>query len=500
MENRSLWQATSKPLGLARLEGDLDADVVVVGGGITGITTAMQLSKAGLSVVVLEAREVGGGTTGNSTGNLYALVGNGLAQVAKKWGVETMKAVAQTRAAAVDFIEATAREHGIQCAFQRCHFHIFAPGAHDATRSELEAECDMAIAAGLPAHMAESAALPFHTGHALVVNNQANFHPLEYTRGLARAIAGDGCRIFERSDVIEMDYKRGAVVTAGGRVNAKTIVMATHTPKGFDLVQTELGPYREYALAATLRSGVYPHGIYWSQEKDRHSIRALKHGGREWLIVLGYHHKTGQQDDAEGCYEKLEDYARANFDIESIDHRWSAQGYYPADGLPLIGPSGTHKGLYVASGFRADGLVWGTVAAHVLAVEILGKPKGFTNLFKATRVKPAKAAKDFLKENLNVAAEYVKDYASLAKVKHIEEVPLGEGRVVEVNGKRCALYRDADGAASAVSPICTHLKCIVHWNNAEKSWDCPCHGSRFATDGRVIEGPAVKPLERIALD
>lgn len=499
MLHQSIWQATSEALDLPSFSGDSSADVVVVGGGITGITTAMLLADAGLTVIVLEAREVGGGTTGNSTGNLYAVVGNGLAAIAQKWGADTMKAVARSRASALDFVEETVAKHGIDCGFQRCQFHQYAPGLEDATRRQLERECETAIVAGLSARMVDEVPVPFHTGHAIVIDNQASFHPLNYVRGLARRIAWDSCRIFERSEVLEMDYDHGAVRTAAGRVAAKAIVMATHTPKGFDLVQTELGPYREYAIAATLRTGAYPQGIYWSEEPERHSIRSLRHGDREWLIVVGYRHKTGQEADAEGCYRKLEDYTRSNFDIESIDHRWSAQGYYPVDGLPLIGQSGTHKNLYIATGFRADGLTYGTVAARILAGEILGKADPFADLYKASRVRPVKAAKDFLKENFNVAAEYVKDYASMTKVKSADEVPAGEGRIVEVDGKRCALYRDESGTVTCVSPICPHLKCIVHWNNAEKSWDCPCHGSRFAVDGSVIEGPAPKPLERIAL-
>ncbi|HET9652250.1 MAG TPA: FAD-dependent oxidoreductase [Usitatibacter sp.] len=499
MLHQSIWQATSQPLALPLFSGEAAADVVVVGGGITGLTTAMLLAEAGRSVVVLEAHEIGSGTTGRSTGNLYGLVGNGLATVAQKWGNDTMKAVVRSRAAAVDFIERTVANHGIDCDFRRCAFHLYAPGLEDATRRQVERECEAAVMAGLCAHMAEEIPLPFHTGHGMVVEDQANFHPLNYVRSLARAIASDTCRIFEHSEVLEMDYDHGTVKTAQGQVTAKAVVVATHTPKGFDFVQTELGPYREYAIAATLRTGAYPDGIFWSQSANRHSIRSLRHGEREWLIVLGHKHKTGQEKDAELCFQELEDFARASFDVESIDNRWSAQGYYPADGLPLIGRSGTHDNLLIATGFLADGLAYGTVAARILAGEILGAPDAYADIYKASRVRPVKAAKDFLKENLNVAAEYVKDYASMAKLKNIEEVPPGEGRIVEIDGKRCALYRAENDTAVCVSPICTHLKCMVHWNNAEKSWDCPCHGSRFAIDGSVIEGPAARPLERIAL-
>ncbi|HET9576643.1 MAG TPA: FAD-dependent oxidoreductase [Usitatibacter sp.] len=500
MLHESIWQATSKPAALPLFGGEAEVDVVVIGGGITGITTAMLLAEAGRSVIVLEARQVGTGTTGRSTGNLYAVVGNGLATIAQKWGDDRMKEVVRSRASAVDFVEQTVTRHRIDCDFRRCTFHLYAPGLEDATRRQIERECDAAAMAGLPAHMVEEVPLPFHTGHAMVIEHQANFHPLAYVRGLVRAIASDGCRIFEHSEAGEIDYDHGIVKTARGQVAAKAIVMATHTPKGFDLVQTELGPYREYAIAATLRTGAYPDGIFWSEEPARHSIRSLRRDGREWLIVLGHKHKTGQEKDATACFEALEDFARANFDIESIDCRWSAQGYYPADGLPLIGRSATHDKLYIATGFLADGLTYGTVAARILAGEILGRPEPGADLYKANRVRPMKAAKDFLKENLNVAAEYVKDYASMAKVKGLEEVPVGEGRIVEIDGKRCALYRAESDTAVCVSPVCTHLKCMVHWNNAEKSWDCPCHGSRFAIDGSVIEGPAARPLERIALD
>ncbi len=497
MSLASIWEATAPASAFPSLQRDLQVDVAIVGAGVTGLTAARRLAAAGKSVAVLEARRVGEGTTGNSTGNLYSVVGQGLAEIERKWGEPVAGAVVRSRAAAVASVESTVRERGIDCAFTRVPFHQYEPrGA--APGEALDRECDAARRAGLTARIEATAPLPFPTGRCLVIDGQAQLHPLAYVRGLAQGIASPTCGIFEATPVLEVHAREGRIVTARGTVRAPHIVLATHTPKGFDVVQTELGPYREYAIAAEVDAAALPDGVYWSQEASRHSLRALAWKGRHYVIVAGGRHKTGQQDDTEGCLERLERFLREHFAGARVAHRWSAQGYYPADGLPYIGASGVHDNLFLATGFAADGLTYGTLAGELVADAILGRQNEHAALYRARRFDPGKAGAKLVRENANVAAEYIRDYVGLLRAPQLGDLAAGEGRIVEWEGKRCAVHRTQSGELLAVSPACTHLKCIVHWNRAEQSWDCPCHGSRFAPDGSVLEGPALEPLARLA--
>lgn len=498
MSNPSIWHATARPAGFPSLTEDLAVDVAVVGGGITGIMTAALLCAAGKSVAVLEAHLVASGSTGYSTGNLYAPVGAGLAGIEDKWDEAAMRRVAASRLAAVERIEALAARHGIECGFRRVPFHLFGVEGSDEEREQLERELDAARRCGLAARIEPRAPLPFATARTLVIDGQAQFHPFDFVRGLARRIEAPQCRIFENTAALEIDADEGLVRTAVATVRAREIVMATHTPKGFNLVQTELGPYREYAVAGPLDSGELPGGVFWSAEARRHSVRSMSHAGRTYAMVIGAKHKVGQEPDPQDCYAELERYLRERLAVGAISHRWSAQGYWPADALPYIGRSAGAGHLYIATGFSADGLTYGALAAHLVSDLILGRAdEALAELYQPTRLEPVKAAKDFVKENLNVAGEYLKDYAKLLAAPEVEELAPGDGMVVQLEGRRCAVHRTASGELLAVSPVCTHLKCIVHWNRAEQSWDCPCHGSRFQPDGSVIEGPAAAPLDRL---
>jgi nitrite reductase/ring-hydroxylating ferredoxin subunit len=284
--------------------------------------------------------------------------------------------------------------------------------------------------------------------------------------------------------------------TAGGTIRAGKIILATHTPVGFHVVQTELGPYREYGIALTLEGGVVPDGIFWTLEKPmHHSIRTFSSGGVQYLLVIGEKHKVGQHDNDEDYWGKLEAWARQHFRVGSLAYTWSGQHYKPADGLPFIGQSGTNEDLYIATGFSTNGLLYGCVAARILVDEILGRPNEWASTFRANRFTPIKSAKDFVKENVNVAGEYL-DLLKRADVESLTDIPAGEGAIVELHGNKTAVHRRTDGTWCALSPICTHLGCVVHWNTHEKSWDCPCHGSRFNTEGEAIEGPAIRPLAR----
>lgn len=498
MRTQSVWDATANPLHFPPLEADLTVDVAVVGGGITGMTTAAVLAAAGLSVAILEAHTVGSGTTGNSTGNLYAPVGSGLSSVARIWGEETARNVAESRREAIRFIEETVRSREIPCSFGRVPFFLAAGVAERKALERLEAEFDVLDRFGFPVRWVDSLPAPVPVQRAIALEDQAQFHPLEYVRRLAQALSSERCRIYERSAVVEVDRAEGVLRVGKHTVRANQVVLATHTPKGFNLVQTEIFPYREYGVALKLRTPAGPHGIYWAQAEEKVSVRFLDAGDARFVLAVGGDHKVGHGDPS-GAASALESFLRKRFEVAEPAYRWSGQHYRPADGLPLIGPSPAAEKVWIATGFSKDGLVYGTLAGRLLGEAIARGSSTWGELYRARRITPVKSVKDFLKENADVAGHYVKDYLAGEKARSLEEVKPGEGRLVDVEGRTLAVHRRGDGSLVALSPTCTHLKCRVRWNPVERSWDCPCHGSRFAWDGSVLEGPALHPLERISL-
>jgi len=491
MNKLSIWRGTAADITFPALEGTVDADVAVVGGGITGLTLAMLLSEAGKSVALLEARRIGLGSTGNSTGNLYEVLSEGLYTVGEKWGRSVMGAVAESRRHAVDLIEGTAARLDADCAFRRCTLHRYATTA--AQTEAIEKEYRAATELGLPARLVDQLPIAVASARTLALDNQAQFHPLAYLRALARRIASAQCRLYEHSAVVGIDEDTRTVHTARGAVRAGEIVLATHTPKGLFLVQAEMVPRREYGIGVRLARGPGPDGIFWGVGEYRHSLRSLRVNDTDYLIVVGEEHPTGQHD-AVTPTGRLEAFARRYFDVAAVEYRWSAQNYRAADGLPYIGRSHTSD-LYIATGFATDGLTYGTLGASIITDQILGRANRWAEIYRANRLAPVKGARGVLEESLSVAKALLQDYAARPHAELASIAP-GTGAVVRIDGERLAAFRDATGALAVLSPVCTHLKCIVHWNAAEQSWDCPCHGSRFDVTGEVIEGPALSPLPR----
>jgi glycine/D-amino acid oxidase-like deaminating enzyme/nitrite reductase/ring-hydroxylating ferredoxin subunit len=493
VDTTSVWRATAPEAGFPALQGEIATDVVIVGGGITGVTLALNLAEQGIPSILLEARDVGFGSTGNSTGNLYETLSQGISSIVDRWGKDVASPVTAARRAAVDQIERRVQKFGIGCGFRRCALYRYAT-SEDA-KERVEKEYRASLEAGMPVRLENALPAPFHPPHGrvMVLDNQAQFHPQAYVRELARQAEGHGCRIFENSTVLEVDTDQRMVRTAGGKVTAKEIVLATHSPKGLHVVQAEMVVNREYGLATPIARDPFPAGIFWGSGVDRISARSLDVDNESYLICVGEEHKTGQED-ANVNLDRLEASAAAHFDLGEIAFRWSAQNYSAADGLPYIGRDATE--CFIATGFATDGLTWGTIAASIIADQIVGRDNVFAPLVKASRFSPVKGAKGLVEENLEVMKSFIKDY-----VTDRPEIPLGQlmpghGAIVKVGGESLAAYRDPEGILLTVSSVCTHMKCKVHWNSVEKSWDCPCHGSRFAPDGAVIEGPATEPLQR----
>jgi len=494
----SLWQGTAHPVHFPSLNEDADADVAIIGGGITGLTAAMLLTEAGKRVIVLEAGAIGAGTTGLSTGNLYAVVDHRLHAIEPEWGRDTMEAVAQSRMDAIDLIEDTVRRYGVDCQFRRRPFYLCASSQAREDIEIIEREYRAAKNANLNAVLTNKTPLPFPIYKALLIEGQAQFHPLNYVRALAKHLVDDGCAVCANTRVTHIEDKTGVVHTDGGQVRADAIVMATHTPKGIYAVHALMEVHREYGIAAPLLEDTRPDGIYWDIS-TKHSIRTYAADGQTYLMVIGGRTLMGNEPDARQRYRDVERFAHERFGIGDIAFAWSAQSYRSADGLPYIGRSHGSSRTYIATGFGADGLTYGTLAANIISEEILGREGRWSDLYDARRFTPVKSARSAASETMGVARHLLKDYFA-RRPKELEQVPPGEGRILKIDGDRVAVYRDELDHYSLVSPRCTHMGCMVHWNNAEKSWDCPCHGSRFAVTGTIIEGPALSPLEQHGAD
>lgn len=496
MEQEVLWKHDAAPNRFAPLSENIDVDVAIIGGGITGITTGYLLAKEGKKVAVLEAMRTGCGTTGYSTGNLYALIDEMLHKVEKKFDTQTMQEIAVSRTQAICQIEEIIREFSISCDFHKRSWFLFSE--NEADDKIIESEYNCTIEAGLEAYKMNNQFLPFETSSALRVDHQAQFNPVMYMRAFAKEAARTGCQIYERSKVVEIEEGETSVLTTdkGFKVRAQHVVHATHTPKGIMMIQTFLGPYREYALAVKLKSGSYPEGIFWAfNHPHHHSMRSYTdENGEQYLLILGEPHKVGQESDNEACFEKLEQYVRERFDVDSVVYRWGAQHYKSADGLPYIGRKFSGSNTYIATGFSTDGLVYGTLSAMIISDLILGRKNKLADLYDPGRHTPLKSAERFIRENVNVAVQYLKDVVFRPDSEELAEIQKEQAGTIELDGEKYGVYRDKLGMLHIVSIVCTHMKCTLNWNKAEKSWDCPCHGSRFNYDGKVIEGCAIQDL------
>lgn len=495
MKKTSLWRAKAEKSDFDSLKNDLDADVVIIGGGITGVTAGYLLGKSGLRVIVLEAMHVGGGTTGFSTGNLYCTVDEYLHRIQSKYGIDTVKKLVRSRNGAIDVIRDCVNEFKIDCELSTVPFHFFAESQDGVKKVEKEAHA--AREAGLTASLETEIGLPFKIASAMKMEEQAQFNPMKYMKQLSKAVNGRYCTIYEETKVLGYVENDGTyiVTTENGSVKAKHIILATHTPKGILGIQTLLYPYREYALAYKYDGDMAP-GIFWGTDNEnKHSIRLYQSGKEKFLLVLGEKHKTGQEQHNLENIERLKNYAATHFGLTGEPaFQWGAQHYRSSDGLPSIGRVDKDGNVFLASGYSTDGLVYGTLAAMILTDLITNKHNPFEELYSPHRHHPLQSAPSFIKENLNVLAQYFKDVPFMGDLNDRNKIKPGEGKIIEHEGEKLAAYRDENNKLHVCSAVCTHMECIVKWNEAETSWDCPCHGSRFTFEGKVIEGPAIADL------
>jgi glycine/D-amino acid oxidase-like deaminating enzyme/nitrite reductase/ring-hydroxylating ferredoxin subunit len=493
---RSLWIETGPAPGYPQLDERVSVDVVVIGAGIAGLTSAYLLKRSGKTVAVVDSKAILHGATGYTTAKITSLHHLIYADLIAKHGEDRARLYGEAQEAALRFIGETAETAGIACEWQAQDAFTYTEDPSEVDK--LRAEVDAAKRLGLPAEFTRDCGLPFGVAGAVRFREQAQFHPRKFLVGLAETLPGDGSYLFENTRATGFSRDDGVVVvqTDRGDLSATDVIVATHLPI-FDggMFFAKAHPQRSYCVTARYPQGL--DGMYISVGGSTRSLRGAPYEDSSLLLVGGEGHKTGQDLHNEDRYLALEDYARERFGVTDFVHRWSTHDYVPVDRIPYVGKlSRAHEDVFVATGFGKWGMTNGVVAAMILSDQILGRQNPWAHVFDSKRIALVASVKEFIQENAGVAKLFVGDRVNHPQKTTAEELAPGEGGIVTVGGKKAAAYRDEAGALHAFSHVCTHLGCHLRWNPAETSFDCPCHGSRFDTEGKVIQGPAVRDLER----
>ncbi len=476
------------------------ADVVVVGGGITGISTALRLQREGKKCVVLEAQNIGFGTTGGTTSHLNTFLDTPYYTIKDNFGEENAELVYTLTKKALNLIEKNIIGYEIDCGFEWKNAFVF---AHNKKQSnELEKIVTSSRQVGLDIAFVNEipVALPFET--AAKVEGQAQMHPVKYLYGIAEAFERMGGRIIQNCRVTEVLSEQAETIvhTSKGKIKTEHVVYATHTPPGVNVLHFEVAPYRSYVLAVTLVDDAYPDGLVYDLDEPYHYYRTQEVDGKRYLIFGGEDHKTGHEENTEFCFTKLESYLRTYYNIDEIVFKWSSQYFEPADGLPYIGHlPGNPPNVWVATGFGGNGMIYGTLASCILSDLICKGDSPYAKLFSPSRFKPVSAFSALVKEGADAVAMLIGKKFAFEKIEGAATLACDEAKLVKYEGHSIALYKNETGKLFAVNPACPHINCNVGWNGAEKTWDCPCHGSRFCYTGELMTAPARKDLEKIEL-
>ncbi|GAC1415600.1 MAG: FAD-dependent oxidoreductase [Actinomycetota bacterium] len=491
-----MWIETTDQTSYPALTGQApEVDVAIVGAGITGLIAATMLQREGARVAVIEAGRICNGTTGHTTAKVTSQHGLCYSELSRKHSQEVAAVYADAQQAGLNLIASLASD--IDCAFVRAPACVYTtdPSKITALREEAEA----ARAAGLPARIEATApSLPFTVACALFFDDQAMFHPRAFCLGLVRSLAEGGAAVYESSRVVDVSEDGLCTLKTDGEgtLRARDVILATHLPfPGQGKYYAKTSPYQSYAIA--IEGVEFPDEMYISADEPVRSLRVSQWQGERLLIVGGENHRTGEDGDTKQHYTILEQWASERFGPVAVRHRWSAHDYMPIDHIPFIGPmSGDSEHVWVATGFRKWGMTNGAVAGLILRDAIGGRPNDWAEVFDSRR----SGLKDgglgpAISGGIAVGSHLVGGRLRAMHHGSFADLPEGSAKVFTADGEKVAAYREPGGTLHAVSAKCTHMGCIVEWNNAKTTWDCPCHGSRFAPDGGIIEGPATKPLE-----
>lgn len=474
-------------------------DCLIIGAGITGITTALLLQREGISCVIAEARQPGFGTTGGTSAHLNTFFDATYPEVESDFGKEAAKLLAMGGKEAMGVIEDLVKELGIDCDLESKSAWLYAENEKES--KQLQKILEAAKRAGIFVEAMDENLVPVPFDSVIRFHGQGQFHPLKYINGLLSEFLKLGGVLLENTRIVESNLEDGIyrVKSDPGTIRAKKIVYATHIPPGVNLMSLRNAPYRSYVLGLKLKDGNYPDGLAYDMQEPYHYFRTHVIEGQPYLIVGGEDHKTGH-DDPKEAFQRLKDYADQYYAVESVAYQWSAQYYVPVDGLPYIGQlPGADEGTYVATGFNGNGMMFGTLSAKIISDLVLGNQNEYASLFSPSRMKPVAGFTEFVKENVDVAWHFIADRFSSTHLQTLTDLKSGEGRLVDFEGKKLAIYKDESGKVTALNPTCTHAGCTVQFNAAEQSWDCPCHGGRFDVSGKVLTGPPTIDLKTVII-
>ncbi len=502
MKTNSLWVETAPNAAFPQLDRELRVDALIIGGGITGLTAGYLLRKAGLTVAVVERGRIGLGETGHTTAHLTYATDERLLELVKRFGRNHAHAAWDAGASAMAQVRAIVEEVGIDCELSTAPAFLVAAADADAEETErLREEAALASEFGFDATFIERAPL---TGRpALRLANQLKFHPLKYVQALAREIVRLGGHVFEDTEASTFTDDPRRVTAREHSIAFDFAVIATHVPLQGNtgtlsavLLQTKLAAYSTYAIAARIPAGALPQMLWWDTADPYLYLRVDRHGASDSVILGGEDHRTGQEADTIDCFQRLERKLRAIVpDVAVVERRWSGQVIESVDGLPYIGEVG--NGQFLATGFAGNGMTFGTLAGMMACDAATGATNPWRDLFAVER-KTLSATWDYVRENSAYPFYLAKGHLAGAASDDLASLAPGCGKILKLDGKKTAAFRDDAGNTHIMSPICPHLGCVVRWNEAERTWDCPCHGSRFQATGEVIAGPAEEDLEKLA--
>jgi glycine/D-amino acid oxidase-like deaminating enzyme/nitrite reductase/ring-hydroxylating ferredoxin subunit len=495
----SYWQDSSAVSRYPALDRDLTVDVVVIGAGMTGLTAACLLKRSGRTVAVIDRRRCGGVDSGLTTAHVTCVTDRDLSELVKHFGRDHARAAWDAGLAAIEQIDRIVRSEEIDCQWTWVPGYKHLPaGAGDDTSQvrDLQEEASLAADLGFDARFVES--VPFHGTPGIEYGGQAKFHPRQYLSALAKRIDGDGSHVFEHTESEDVCDRPLTVKANGHTLSCDRIVIATHTPlmgktgmASAVALQTKLYLYTSYVVGGRIPKGSVAEALYWDTADPYHYLRLDPHRGFDYAIFGGKDHKTGQ-GDPETAYRELEADAKRILPPFEITHRWSGQVVETNDGLPFIGE--TSASQFAATGFAGNGMTFGTLAGLMAHDWATGRRNPWAELLDPGRTTVRGGTWNYLKENADYPYYLIRDRFVGPDAKSLRAVRPGEGRIVEIAGKKVAAYRSEKGTTTLLSPVCTHMGCHVKWNDVESTWDCPCHGSRFTPAGKVLSGPAETPL------
>ena len=503
--HESYWRETVATPAFPRIDKNVKVDVAIIGGGITGITLAYLMKRAGRTVALLERNTCATLDTGHTTAHLTCVTDMPLSDLVKNFGPDHARAVWDAGLAATEQIEEIIAHKRIDCEFR--HVPGFLHGKlEDPQTDEREYfQNETLLAAHLGFNVAYVDSVPLFRRPGMMIADQAKFHPRKYLASLLQSIPGGGSHVFERSPVEEFVIDPPALKSHAHTVTCENLVIATHYPvAGLDTIirtdafATKLATYMSYVIGARAPRGILPEALFWDTADPYFYLRVDRHPTHDYLIFGGDDRKTGQEENEAMLFQHLEEVLRAFLPQAVVDCRWSGRVVESTDGLPFIGELAPH--CYVATGFGGQGMTFGTLSAMMIRDAIFQFPNPWKQLFSPQRKKIIGSAWDYVKENLDYPYYMLKDRLLSGEGHSLTDVRPGEGKILTIRGQRVAAYRDDAGKVKTMSPVCPHLGCIVHWNGEEKTWDCPCHGSRFKCTGEVISGPAEKPLRNTTID